>query len=231
MKTGTTILALWICVSSIGLADIIYDFDFESPDFTVDTQITSGSGYGADGSVFVRSGVADFSTQVASLEPAGSLLFGVTPALSSGMVLISWDMALISAQATPPIESIVFSIESLSEGPLLLGYYRNDSTIVVNGQTVASYTLGQQMNFSASFNLDADSFDLVIDGGVVIDDSPLGATESPEGVLFSREFLASPTYAIDNFRWEVVPEPTSALLLILGGSGVYLARRRQQSRL
>jgi len=233
MKTACTIILFHVLLSSIGQADIIYDFDFEPPDFTVDTQITNGPGLMADGNVFVRTGIADFSTQVASLEPAGGLSFGVTQSLTSGIVSISWDMALVVFGA-PLGNTLSFGVGSNSEGGGLFGAsYNSDGTIhdVYDVSLGIGYALGVQNHFQLLIDLDTDSLDFLVDGGVVVDNASISPTISPEAIVFSRGYLKSPQYAIDNFRWEVIPEPTSLILILFGGFPIYCTRRRKQNRI
>ncbi len=230
MNTRFVILALGSMLCTSGYADIIYDFDFEEPDFTADTQITSGSGYIADGDVYVRTGIADFSTQVASLEPAGSLGFGSAPVQTSGVVLISWDMAVVSLGSASGTDYSAAFLLSLSEGASIVGTYQYDSTFEINGQNVASYTLGAQSQYSVRIDLDFNAYDFLIDGITIIDDEPIAMSAYPQSVVFTREFLTSPEYGIDNFRWEVIPEPASLLLLMLGGAGLYVTRSTRQPR-
>ncbi len=83
------LLIAFSVMASEGPADVIYNVDFENPPHIVDQQIVVGSGSDrpqfADTSVIVRDSPADFTTQAASLEPAGAMTLSPGITFSEGL--------------------------------------------------------------------------------------------------------------------------------------------------
>lgn len=107
-------------------------------------------------------------------------------------------------------------------------FFMEDFSIQVGGSNVASYTLGQQNHFEFIIDLDNDSYDLFLDSGAIIDGSPLNSNFDIIGMNFGRDNLADPTYAIDDFRWEIVPEPSTMSMVLLGITGILLRWKRRE---
>ena len=228
-----TFFALLTLVTCIR-ADYIYDVDFEAPVHTVGTPVTLDGNANtpslANGNVFVRSGLADLTTQVASLEPAGNMSFGVVPQYSTGVMVITWDMVMLNFGASNALRNAVFDIESNADGPYVYGTFNLDSTIEINfGQASAPFTLAEHNHFEAVFDLDSDLVDFFVDGIQYLDDHSIGAT-SPDAVVFGRDSTTNPYYAIDNFQWQIIPEPSTLFLLALGGCGLLLFQSRRAEK-
>jgi len=211
-------------------ADIIFDVDFESPPHTLDAPVTRCSGNdvasSTSGDVVVRDSLADFTTQVASLEPAGAMSFSQAVPVSAGLVTISWDMAIIDLGPTgPETAGILIQSSGGGGGPQAL-FFNDDLTIDQGSGTLGTFTLGEQDHFEYLFDLDNDLYSFSINGSPAISSDPLGAAFDVQNVVFGADFLAGPDYAVDNFQWSVIPEPSSLLLMLVAGLGLWLRRLR-----
>lgn len=230
--TITTVISTAVLVFAQPLrADIIYSADFESPPHTLDSPVATGGGNdqpsGTIGSVIARSGVADFSSQVASLEPAGLMGFYYEPTSASGLVLLSWDMAMLSFGSGGLMNSAQLSIDpsnGAGGAPIIISW-QQDFDIVLSGTTVGSFTLGQQDHYELLLDLDSDTYDFALNGIPVQTNQALAATFNVQNVVFGSENLQDPSYAVDNFRWEVVPEPSTWLLISTGCLAAVYGRR------
>lgn len=227
MKTLHLILFLLLIYAFAACADIIYDVDFEAPVHTVDTPITVNANNDTPsgtlgGTVIARTGLADMSTQVASLEPAGNMSFTADQDLITDISLLSWDLAFIST-TTPGFSSVSIQLGA-DGGPAIQVLYRQFNVIEVDGTSVGPFTAGQSDHFQFSFNLDANFYDLAINGSPVLTSEPIGDTWALRTVSFGHPSLSSPNYAVDNFQWTVIPEPSTLALLFAGVFGLAVRR-------
>ena len=229
MKIQARAIVLLLVLAPAVQSDFIFNVDFEDPPHIVNQQVVAGSAVDrptyAEATVLARTNIADFTTQVASLEPAGAMSFFYAPSVTSNTVLLSWDLALLSHGSGGGFESAGVGIQSSGGGGLNI-FYLKDMTITLNGMNVGTCTTGVSDNFSFVFDLNADIYDFSMNGSPVLTNQALGASFDLQNVIFSRDFLENPTYAVDNFQWEVIPEPSASVLMLLGGLGCLLFKRR-----
>ena len=214
--------------------DMIYNVTFEDPPHTVDNPVATGANMSdrprdTIGTVMTRSAVADFSSQVASLEPAGLMNFFTTNIVSSGLVLISWDLAMLSFGPGGNADTAQVSFEPSGVSPLIMNWQR-DSDFVIGGNNVATFTLGQQDHYEFMLDLDNDTYDFAMNGSPILTNQALQAGFNVNYVNFNSANLESPSYAVDNFRWEVVPEPSTWLLLSTGCLAAVYGRRLLETK-
>lgn len=226
-------MGLMVFGASEARSDLVYSVDFENPPHVVDQQVVTGSGTDrpsfADTSVIVRDGPADFTTQVASLEPAGAMSFSPGTVFTTGIALVSWDMAMISLGSSGPETAAIALNPSPGPASPIVIFFMEDLSIElslggVDPSDVGSFVLGQQDGFAVQIDLDNGLYDFSMNGSVVLNDQPLGSDWNLSDVSFSRDNLADPTYAVDNFEWEIIPEPGTVFLLALGALGLVAGR-------
>jgi hypothetical protein len=231
MNTRSTIVFLLLVVP-ICRADIIYNVDFENPPHVLDAPVVTGGGSdrpsGTTGNVVVRDSPGDFTTQVASLEPAGSMGFNPGTPSSAGLVLISWDMAILSLGGNPG--AAFMAVQGSAAGAVGLIFNQDLTIDDGGGMQVGVFALGQQVHFEYAFDLDNDFYNLSMNGSPVQSNQSLDPAFDIQNVLFTRDSFADPDYAIDNFQWQTIPEPSTFLLTVLG-LFVFGLRRRNGSRI
>lgn len=214
--------------------DMIYNVTFEDPPHTLNAAVVSGSGNDRPiwtvGSVITRSGIADFATQVASFEPAGQMGFYYEPASSSGLLLLSWDMAITDYGPGGPDTAAVLIQTSPSGNGSLSMFWQTDNDFRIGGTTAATFTVGQQDHYEFLLDLDNDRYDFGFNGVAVLTNQSLDASFDVQNVLFGAENLRAPTYAVDNFQWNVVPEPSTWLLISTGCLAAVYGRRLLETK-
>lgn len=229
MKTAFSLVVLSIAIAvPPSHGDMIYNVSFEDPPHTLNSPVANGGGIdqpsGTIGSVIARSGIADFSSQVASLEPAGLMSFFSDSPISSGLVLLSWDLAIIGFGPGGLSDTAQVSVNSSGTGPLLMTWQR-DFDFTIGGASVATFALDQQDHYEVLLDLDNDTYDFAFNGVPVLTNQAVESSFNVHYVNFGSENLQSPTYAVDNFRWEVVPEPSTWLLISTGCLAAVYGRR------
>lgn len=216
--------------------DFIYNVTFEDPPQTVNSAVVTGSGLSdrpnlTIGSVITRSGIADFSTQVASLEPAGRLGFFDSTPTSSGLVLLSWDMAMLSLGSGGGPSTAELSIDAGGGGSgTFIISWQNDLNVAIGAASVGTFALGVQDHYELLLDLDNDRYDFAFNGTPVLTNQVLGANFNVQNVVFGAENLNNPSYAVDNFRWEIVPEPSTWLMLSTGCLAAVYGRRLMEAK-
>ncbi len=236
MKTAFSLVVLSLAIAvPPTLGDMIYDVSFEDPPHTLDSAVATGADqsdrpYGTIGSVVTRSGLGDFSTQVASLEPAGLMSFFSTTPVQSGLVTLSWDMAILDfGSSGPDTAAVLIQTGSSGSGSMSM-YWQTDFDFTIGGANVATFALGQQDHYEFLLDLDNDTFDFAFNGSPVLTNQTLAGNFDVQNVLFGAENLESPSYAVDNFKWDVVPEPSTWLLISTGCLAAVYGRRLLETK-
>jgi len=236
MKYILILFALFVSATvppSIG--DMIFNATFEDPPHTLNSLVATGGGVDQPsatiGSVISRSGVADFSTQVASLEPAGQMGFFYAPTTSAGLVLLSWDMAMLSfgSGGGPDTAAVSISSDGGGGGAMYM-FWQTDNDFQIGGTAAAAFSLGQQDHYEFLFDLDNDRYDFAFNGVALLTNQSVNAGFNVQSVVFAAENLQSPSYAVDNFRWEIVPEPSTWMLISTGCLAAVYVRRLLETK-
>lgn len=230
MKKTLILVGLFIAVAlPPSLGDTIYNVSFEDPPHTIDTAVATGVGMNdrpdlTIGTVVTRAGLADFSTQVASLEPAGLMRFFVSTPSSAGLVTLSWEMAILSFGPGGLSDTAQVTIEPSGVAPLVMSWQR-DYDFTIDGANVATFALGQHDHYEILLDLDNDTYDFALNGTAVMTNQALNSSFDVHYVSFGSENLQSPSYAVDNFSWETIPEPSTWLLMTTGSLAVVYGNR------
>ncbi|MCO5068272.1 MAG: PEP-CTERM sorting domain-containing protein [Kiritimatiellae bacterium] len=237
MKTTLILVGLSIAVAvPPSFGDMIYNVSFEDPPHTLNAPVATGAGLSdrpdlTIGSVITRSGLADFSTQVASLEPAGRLRFFDSTPSSSGLVLLSWDLAMLSFGSGGGPNTGELSIDAGGGGSgTMIMSWQNDFDIVFASTVVGTFALNQQDHYELLLDLDNDRYDFALNGSPVLTNQTLGVSFNVQNVVFGAENLQDTSYAVDNFKWDVVPEPSTWLLFSTGCLAAVYGRRLLEAK-
>ena len=224
MNTIIKLVAVGVatCIASRAWGDIIFNVDFEDPPHTAGAQAANGSppDYVTTGG-FGITYVPEFGSQGASTTASGSgnsMLFDSGTTYASGVHSISWDWIQYAyAPVFIPDSGVNIgpSVWNLSHvrGSVSLSPY--DSP---DDPYSGTYSTGIVYSYSFLLDLDADSYDFAINGTTVVDGGALSNTVSLSSVTFYNPWGSD--HAVDNFRWEIVPEPSTLVLISLGLLGV-----------
>ena len=215
----TIIVCIYMTLCNVGFSDVVFDIGYEPPTYT-NGQILGGSG------PTVRDNLYGFSDQAVEFANCDGLRYTAPEPYTSGVHNINFQACAYSGESSEVFDfmtddsrvSIAMYVNRIEYGA---GY--------IPGQprpSIAS-TTGQVYSFEFSINLDAGVYDFWLDGNQLLDDYEIFMPNDP---LSEISFGQSQTYCLaglDNFRWEVVPEP-SALLLLIGGGSLLLVWRRKR---
>lgn len=232
MNTITiAVVGVAMCIVPLARGDMItiFNVDFEDPPHSAGSQAANGSppGYVTSGG-FGITYVSEFGSQGASTTASGSgnaMLFDSGTTYTFGIHAISWDWIQYAyAPVFIPDSAVNIgpSVWNLSHvrGSVSLSPY--DSP---DDPYSGTYSTGIVYSYSFLLDLDADSYDFAINGTTVVDGGALSNTVSLSSVTFHNPWGSD--HAVDNFRWEIVPEPSTLALILLGILG--LCGRRWRS--
>ena len=173
MRSRYLPLAMFLVSGAAVSADYIFNVDFEDPPHVVNQQVVTGSAIDrptyAEATVLARTNVADFTTQVASLEPAGAMAFFYDPAVTSGLVRLSWDIAVLSLGTGGGLDTAAVTIQSspTGVGDVFIDY-EYDFDLEIADVDVGTYALGNQHHLEFLFDLDSDVFSVWLNGFLVL---------------------------------------------------------------
>lgn len=238
MKTIIPTMLL-ILVGILAHADIVYNVTFEDPPHVVGqepaTGISSDCPLSPASGWEIRDDIAGFGSQSAVLAGGtggGLLNFGPGSVFDSGIHSILWDASVLTLDISSGLQ--VATLIGGGDGALTdlgINFLANGNLTVYdpadsgNEEVIDTWLPGEVFQFQVLMNLDTDTYDFFLNGSQVIYGQPLEADASFTGVSYQRPF-SSAGFALDNFRWEVVPEPSSILLFLCGGCVLAGLRRR-----
>lgn len=205
------------------LASMMFDVTFEDPPHVLGTYTATGAPplYPSSGSAFVDN-VPGFTSQVGLV--GGILAFQSSVSFTSLIHILSWDFMNLSVSTYGSGPDAAFFINSagpdydfyLAHGPGGEGVSLNvQGTWVYEGP----YSISNLASYAFTIDFDSRNYSFSIDGINILSAMPLPSTmTSLDNVSFEKP--GNNSYAIDNFRWEIIPEPTTNLLLTIGGAGL-----------
>jgi hypothetical protein len=227
----TTILAglLFAAALCSTFSDLVYNIDYEPPIYTNGQQLGGGT------TETISDSISGFSSQGLLIHDGGGINYLAPASFSSGIHLVSWDLAIPTEQGSSSILNaqlvaqggpMLFSTTAAGDGAGLRVEYGSGFP----SRPSVPINAGQSYAFEVLMNLDADYYTFRLDG-VPLEDAvsiPTGADLWLVG--FGQNQTLGLQAGIDNFRWEVIPEPAALFLLVLGGAGLYITRRTRQTR-
>jgi len=209
-------------------ADIVYNIDYEPPTYTNGQQVGGGT------TETITDSINGFSSQALLIHDGGGLNYLAPSTFTSGMHLVTWDMSIPTVQGS----SSILNVQLIAEGgPTLFSTTAAGDASTLRVEYGSGFPMrpsvtineGQSYFFQVFMDLDADYYSFWLDAALLEDTVSIPSEASLWLVGFGQNQSLGLQAGIDNFRWEVVPEPTSALLILLGGFGIYLARHRKQA--
>jgi len=235
----------WITVVSfIGVtvprvsATYLYDVPFEDPPQTNGMPVTVGSGPDRPASMtyaYITNGAGDFTSQAAVVTLTGHLAFAPGDIFTGGLHRFSWDYSMLTFggsmfQSGVSLQAAVghnvgFYLHYYSTAP---GTLHTNVILTMEGIEVAPFTLGVHDQFDLLVDLDNDYYNLSLNGSPLMTNVTFASDADVYSFIFDTPPSADPTYAVDNFQWEIIPEPGVLALLALGCSlfGTIRLRRR-----
>jgi len=226
MKLISLAALLFLSATLTVVADFIYNIDYEAPTYTNGQQIGGGS------TETISDSINGFTSQALLIHDGGGIDYLAPAGFTNGVHLVSWDLSIPTQQGS---SSIIYA--QLGSGPILF-----DTHVTGDGSGLSveygfgfpqrpsiSINSGQSYAFEILMDLDANYYSFRLDGSILEDTVSIPSDASLGDVFFGQNQTPGLQAGIDNFRWEIVPEPSSFVLLLIGCTGVYLARRRQHS--
>ncbi len=227
MKTKIIFLCIFMTLCNVGLSDIVFDINYEPPTYTNGQHVGLG-----DHGETISDSINGFPSQGLLIYDGGGIAYYAPEPFTSGVHTVSWDFAIPAQKNSSSIIDAV-----------LTGNY--GSIFNVNLETAGAgneiqygdplpfprasipFNIGQAYSFEVLMNLDSDYYSFWVDGGLLEDSVSIAPDATLEVVGFFQNQTMGLQAGIDNFRWEVVPEP-SALLLLIGGGSLLLVWRRKR---
>ena len=203
----------------------------------VQSTVTNG---GLQAVQFTRAPLASGDTRYGVVKP-------LTPTPPLQTLRISWDMNVLQTQAPNVQFGPFFGVEgydAFNDNPKLIGSLGVDATtgeVLIQAQGSGEFIapgpvvpFGQFNRFMLEIDYATDTYRAFVNGAQVgdaegfVDPGIVGFTDAPISALAAEGgagLLAPGVAYFDNYRIEIVPEPTSAA--ILGLASVGLLRRRR----
>lgn len=228
MKTAILAVSLLVGGIPIAFSDFVYDIDYEPPTYTNGQQIGGGS------TETISDSISGFSSQGLLIHDGGGISYITSEAFTTGVHLVSWNFAVPISQGSSQIINAQVGGQSQSV------FF--DTTLSISGsgneirygdpfptpRPSIPFNIGQSYSFAVTVNLDANYYSFSVDGVLLEDTISIPQDTYLDVVSFGQNQTLGLQAGIDNFRWEVVPEPATLALLLLGGAALCLARRSQQ---
>jgi len=227
MKTMITCIFGIIAVfCTVGRADMVYDIDYEPPTYT-NGQFISGAGTISDS-------INGFSSQGLLLRDGGGLSYLAPEPFTSGIHRVRWDFSVPVDQSSSMIINAQLDSQT---GPVLfdttLGHGPTGNEIKYGSgfpnRPSTNFVFGQSYSFEVTMDLDADYYSFWLDGNLLENTVSIPSDADFWGVDFGQNQTVGLQAGIDNFSWEVIPEPSSMLFLLWGGTLLITWRRKSQS--
>jgi len=229
MKFTTPIVLVSMLLCTQGYASVIYDIDYEPPVYT------NGQHIGGGQNETVRDDIAGFDSQAVLIESGGGLVYSASESFSAGLHQISWDFGVPVEQSSSEIISM--RLRSASVDVTLTGSALSSTYLVEYGphplgqpRLSVPFDIGEVYSFQLVLDVSAALYDLYLDDIQLLDDEPLQfGPDTFDQVRFTQGQTVGLQAGLDNFSWIIIPEPSTYLLLLLGGlgSGVRWLRRRR----
>jgi hypothetical protein len=228
---------LLLLIVSAAEASVVFDVNFDTPLYSNGQSITGGpepnEPTGANLAT-VSNSIMGFDSQAALFPSTAQMVFRPDSGpFDSGIHLITWDMGtpVDPSQGNVSFGSdtygSLFSITFLDSN----AQHPDDPVIEyglgLNRPSIVN-TTGTANAFQIIIDLDNDMLDFWINGNLLEDDFALTSGTDLDDVFFSQNSLPSYQFGMDNFRWEVVPEPSSVLLIVCGSCLLMTCRCRRR---
>ncbi|MCZ7591562.1 MAG: PEP-CTERM sorting domain-containing protein [Kiritimatiellae bacterium] len=228
MKTIPLAILVAVATISAASADLVYDIDYEPPAYTNGQQIGGGN------TRTISDSIPGFTSQALLLHDGGGISYYAPQPYTTGLHSISWDFGVPVDQSSTEIIGMLLgsahvdvtmsgspSSYLIEYGPFPLGAPRQS----------VPFQIGQVYSFHILLDLDSARYALYLNGNQLLDDAPLQfGSSSLDYVSFGQSQTLGLQAGLDNFRWEVIPEPISILLILLGGSFLISSSRRKHEQ-
>jgi len=228
MKTMLMTLFLLMALSSATYATLIYDINYEPPEY-VDGQHVGG---GTSGET-ISDSINGFLSQALLIHDGGAISYYAPEVFDYGIHHVTWDFSVPVDQSS----SQIISAQLMGDGsPILfdttldtgLTGYEIDYGSGFPIRPSINFNIGQSYSFAVEMNLDADYYSFWVDGNLLEDAVSIASDADLYVVGFGQNQTMGLQAGIDNFRWEVVPEPSTWMLFLCGGGALLVRRCKKQ---
>ena len=154
--------------------------------------------------------------------------YGSTPVVTTGIHEIVFEMAILGLSGT--VDHPLFELARTGDTSATIAFSFHPTVIqfaVGNNNSNVSYTIGTPNDFRMWVDLDDNLASVWVDDTPVFENEPLASNAG----FYRAAFLANPAnypndeWAMDNFQWQIIPEPSTLLLVLVGALG--FAMRKQ----
>ena len=212
MKSRTIAFAIGL-MACLAYGDIVFDVSFDGPDFIAGS--TSPTGIPPDYPQYAPSLIVDSAAFGSQVARPGYLRFDPESIYASGVHNISWRYLSEDNNTYGgwPNMAVTFSGSSVF---LPNGSSPGDAYFYIDGNplTTAPTPLNQVHDYAVTINLESLTASFFVNGVQFATNAPIPSGATLDYVLF--QVPGNNTAYIDNFRWEIVPEPSSLILITLG---------------
>jgi len=229
MKAMIMVCCLLVALCSGSFATMIYDIDYDPPTYTNGQHV--GGGFGRT----ISDNINGFSSQGLLIHDGGGggLSYYASDPFTSGVHLVSWEFTVPSQQSATLIINGQLNSSSgsvLFDTTLATGPTGNEIKYGKEFPNRAStnFLVGQSYLFEVTMDLNADYYSFWVDGVLLEDTVSIPSDVDLLLVGFAQNQTLGLQAGIDNFRWEVIPEPSSMILLLCGSTLLMAWRRKSQ---